>query len=58
MHTHSDETSMIVDHLTLSVIGVSDGTCVGPPVGCALSATYHLARDYEQGLPGGAHYKI
>ncbi len=58
MHTHSDETSMIIVHLTLSVISASDGTCIGSPVGCALSATHKSARDYEQGLPGGAHYKI
>ena len=55
MHTHRDETSMIVVNLTLSVIGVSDGTRVGSPAGCALRAKYHFARGYEQGLPGGAH---
>ena len=58
IHTHRDETSRIVVNLTLSVIGVSDGTRVGSPVGCALSATHKSARDYEQGLLGGAHYKI
>jgi hypothetical protein len=58
MHIHSDETCMIIIHLTLSVIGVSDGTRVGISVGCAMSATRHLARDYGQGFTSGAHYEI